>query len=259
MNAKLILAVLVAVVGVGLAVKTLWPASKPTTQVVVEDPAPKSSKAEALLVGSFDTEPTEETVEGDIDRLTNLVRRQVDSARSPSLMSARKADLVVAFEERIQALINPDYVRDARARAARGKQGENFEPDEEALESAKKWESYYALLPMDMQSVELRELFRDGVFIAESAMDEGLGMGTTKMSGEAAFPLADADPVEDRLDIFEFRLPIHFPAPGEGGEIARQRRLVGFQFVWSDERNQWIPWQNVQYSADGGGAMYIPF
>lgn len=259
MNTKLVLAAGVAIVGVGLAAKTFWPASKPAAKVVHEDQKPKSAKAEVLLAGSFDTTPTEETVEGDIDRATERVRQAVQAARSPSLLGSRKADLPVAFEERLQALINPDYLRDARARAARGKPGENLDPDEEFLNDAKKRGALFALLPMDIQNIEVREIYRDGVYVASSLTNEGLGMGTTKLGGESAFPLADADPEEERLDIIEVQLPMHFPTPTGGGKFERQRRLVGFQFVWSEERNQWIPWQNVQYSADAGGSMYIPF
>lgn len=259
MKWKIVLASLFAVFGLVLMARTFWPASTPKPAVVEVPEKPKSAKAEALLAGSFDTHPTPETVEQDIGRATDRVRAQVQAARSPSLLGARRTDLPAAFEERLAALINPDHARDARARAARGKQGETLEPDEDMIAAAQGRMEMYGHMALDIQNLEMREIFRDGVRVAPMYFDEGFTLGESYLTGDTAFPLSEADPEDDRLDIVEVRMPMHFPAAIGRGEFERQRRLIGFQFVWSEERNQWIPWKNVQYSAGDGGSMFIPF
>jgi len=260
MKAKLIVAILIAVVGVTLAVRTFWPASsnraKPAPSEEVSNP---SEQVEELLTGTYDTVPTEETIEADIRRAEARAESVLMAARLPSMNANQRADLADAFRERLESVINPDYMRDLRARVARGQPVEIKEPTPEQLEQSNSWKEHFALLPIDIQSLEVRPIYQRGAYVAESMTAKGFGEGTTKLGGATAFPMSELDPVEDKLDIVEVRLPMEVPVPVGRDDETRERNLVGFQFVWSRERQQWIPWVIKNYGNPNRGVFGLPF
>lgn len=258
MKAKLIVAILIAVVGVTLAVRTFWPASsnraKPAASEEVSTP---SEQVEELLTGTYDTVPTAETIEADIRRAEARAESVLMAARLPSMNANQRADLADAFRERLESMINPDYMRDLRARVARGQPVEIKEPTPEQLEQSNSWKEHFALLPIDIQSLEVRPIYQRGAYVAESMTARGFAEGTTKLGGQAAFPMSDLDPVEDELDIVEIMIPIAVPVPGKLKE--KSRGYVGFQFVWNAQRKQWIPWAIKNYHDPKIGTIGLPF
>jgi len=253
---KLILAILVAGIGLFMVARLIVPsgASKPThASAAVKPPSPE---LEAVLTGGYDTRPTTETVEADITRAVQRASVVIGSVRSASVPAARRADLSSAFGERLEAILNPDYMRDLRARSARGQGIEVVEPDEEVLERARTSGEFFALLPMDVQSVEVVPIFERGRYVGLGSA--GFGTGTTRIGGKAAFPMADLDPVEDRLDIVEVRVPMEMPVPPPKAKKT-ERQIVGFQFVWNAERKQWAPWVIKTYGSGESGSYGLPF
>ena len=165
----------------------------------------------------------------------------------------------MAFGERLSAVIDPDYMRDLRARVARGQNVEVVEPDEETLDSFRIRRSSFELLLMDVSALEVRPIYEHGKYVATNAIGLGFGTGETKLGGKFAFPMANLDPVKDQLDIVEVRLPMEIPVPmGREGE-KRSRAIVGFQFVWSEERGQWVPWVIKTYGNPNDGVFGFPF
>ena len=255
---KLSLAVLVACVGVFMVARLLLPrgSSKPARAPVVK---PASPELAAVLTGGYDTHPTTETVEADI---ANAVRRasvEIGSVRSVAVPADRRVDLSTAFGERLAAVINPDYMRDLRARSSRGQAIEVAEPDEETLDLVQIRGESFKLLPMDTTGIEVRPIFEQGQYVATQATSLGFGTGETRLGGRHAFPMAGLDPVEDKLDIVEVRLPMEIPVPVGRDDEKRQRAIVGFQFVWSKERKQWIPWVIKTYGDPNYGSFGFPF
>ena len=258
MNPKLIVAALVAVLGVTLAVRTFWNGSTGTSKTAaVEQTSTPTEEVEELLTGSYDTVPTPETIDADIHRAETMAKSVAMSARMPSVSASQREDLAIAFRERLESMINPEYMRDLRARVARGQPGEVVEPSPEQLKEVNAWKECFALLPMDIQSLEVRPIYQRGVYVAESMTANGFAEGTTTLGGDKAFPMSGLDPEEDGLDIVEVLMPMAMPVATNLKE--KSRGYVGFQFVWSPPRKQWIPWANKNYHDPEIASIGLPF
>jgi hypothetical protein len=250
---RLAAAIFVAVAGLIVAGRQLWPSSKHGPASVEVAPTPAVSK---VLDGVFDTRPTAETVMDDIGRAGEAAGRSLSSSTVPP---ALRTDLVAAFEERLAAVIAPDAARDLQFRIARGQQNESDQPSEEQIQAGKGSARLFGLRPMNLSEIVVRPIWSGGRLVNNSLDEIGAGFATTstRYGGPLAFPMADKDPEKDRLEIVEIRLPIEMPIPPpDQGRYERQ--LVGFQFVWSKERNQWIPWQNMTYGKPGHGSFGTP-
>lgn len=255
-SAKYVLAIILACVGlfaVGRLVAHRIPSGNAGTRVEAAI-APAVSE---VLSGGFDTVPSKESVGSDVRRAREQAREVIAKASSPALPVNRREDLSVAFEERLSAVINPDYMRDLQARVARGQPVEAVNPGKEALEEARMRGEFFALLPMDIHEVEVRPVYERGVYVAESMTAKGFGELTTRLGREKAFPMNDLDPIKDKLDIVEVLLPMDIPIPTKEGQ--RHRSLVGFQFVWDVKGMKWIPWANKCYHNPETGAYGLPF
>ena len=254
---KVCFAVVLALLGV-LATGRHLMRSAPKARVEAVE-VPVSDAVQSVLSGGCDTYPTEETVASDIRRVSRRVEAILSGSDFPIVPASRRFDLVRAFEERMFALLDPDYMRDLRARVARGQPVEVVEPDTDTLQQARERGQFFALRPMDIQSVEVRTIYQQGRSVAAPATAEGFREGTTQLRGKSAFPLMGSDPEQERLDIVEVRLPMIIPIPPPKDKKT-ERRLVGFQVVWSKDRGQWIPWANKQYGGPNSGGSYgIPF
>lgn len=224
-------------------------------------PAPASSQrivnqseaTKELAAGGFDTTPTAETVSQDIERAANIAKDLMTIVPQSQLPTTRRQDLADAFEERLSAVLDPNPESDAATRVARG-QAPGF-PSPDGLTNI---QAAFQYRSFDLANLEVVTVFHRGERVApEGVTEDGLKEGITRYSGKWAFPMSDLDPIEDRLTIIEVRLPVDTPIPPPG-EDASERKLMGFQFVWSTERNQWIPWASV--SRGGTGGIYgVPF
>ncbi len=166
----------------------------------------------------------------------------------------QRADLADAFRERLESMINPDYMRDLRARVARGQPVGSRNPPPNSSSRVSRGRSTL-LLPMDIQSLEVRPIYQRGAYVAESMTARGLAEGTTKLGGQAAFPMSDLDPVEDELDIVEIMILIAVPVPGKLKE--KSRGYVGFQFVWNAQKAVG-PMGNQNYHDPEIGTIGLP-
>ncbi len=212
--------------------------------------------AEAIAQGDLDEAPTADSIDAYLASVADRAERVVRTDTPATFPAMRRTDLAAAFQERIEALIAPDPEKDRAARVARGQ-----EPDPEADAALDSIRDRYALTPLHTQSIEFREVYRNGQRVMASKdemLDSGISIGTTKLSKSRAFPMADLDPVKDQLDIVEMRVPMLAPTTIDGRPSYR-RRVIGFQFVWSERRDMWIPWQNVSYNGDEGSSVIIPF
>lgn len=256
---KLIFAIVIAGVGVAMVSRMLV-FSKPKQEKAKNAYVHSvSTDLDEILSGDYDTKPTHESVEADIARATVTVKNRIDSVRSIAIPAERRADLAAAFEERLAAIVDPVYMRDLLAKIGRGQQVENRDPDETELNQFEMRRKSFKLPPMDIQSIEIYPIFERGVYIAESMTAKGFGEGTTKLGGATAFPMSGLDPVKHKLDVVEVRIPMEIPVPISRQDETRERNLVGFQFVWSKERQQWIPWVIKTYGNPNHGVFGLPF
>lgn len=258
-HTKIVLASIVALVGVLAAGRMVWqrmPASKPKPVAV---PAQIKPEVAAVFDGGFDTIPTPDSVDADIRRARETARDRLESAHGSVIPKDRRDDLAAAFEERLAAVADPDYMRDLRARIDRGQRFEYAQPDPDELDRYMTSRASFTLPPMDIASIEVHPIYQRGVSVSQPMTAQGFGEGTTVLGGAHAFPMAGLDPVKHKLDIVEIRMPIKIPVPVDHKTETRERNLVGFQFVWNTERQQWIPWVIKAYGNPNHGVFGLPF
>lgn len=252
-KAKVFVAIALALIGL-VAVGRLVIRSTPgreTKALAVTEPVPEVVKA--VIEGDFDTRPTSDTVYSDIKRASSKLDQLINQENLQIVSPDRESDLTKAFEERMAALLDPDASRDISARQGRGQRAEG---EKQSNDSGN---SIFALLPLDIRSLEVRVIYQRGRKLVNSGYLEGFRETTTQIKGPNAFPLMELNPESAKLDIVEVRLPMLVPIPPPKDQKT-ERRLVGFQFVWSQERKQWIPWANKQYGGpNSSGSFGIPF
>lgn len=218
------------------------------TPVIAPPPEPPTT---AIELGDLelDSMPTEETK----NELINAARdRAMEKMSESNIPSAAKQNLADAFRERLQSVIDPDYTRDRAARIARGQPPitDKIEPDG--------WRNQFAVFELsgfDTARLEVRQIFNDGEWIAPNPyQDEGFGTSTSQLSGEIAYPVP-SDPEAAKLDVWEVRMPMEVHGPFEDQPNVA---LVGFRFVWHNDRQQWIPYGNTMYKPQGTTYFALP-
>jgi len=238
-NGKIVVAVLVAIAGLLVAGRAILrgapsPKNEPLKHEV-------SLEVQHLEAGGFDTNPTAETADAVIEDASSRVSRLVQKVPSAALPKSRHEDLSRAFHGLFSSIVAPDVERDEAWKVSRGKKpmGDLLTP--EVRETMQESAEYFALPRMNLSEMEIIPVYVQGVEQGSSATDDGFGINTTRLVG--AYPISD-DPEGDKLDVVEVRFPMELPDPREGGRV---RVSIGFQFAWSREREQWIPFGNVSY------------
>jgi len=238
-NGKIIVAILIAIAGLLVAGRALMRGVPSTKHEAVNHEV--SLEVQQLVTGGFDTYPTTETVEAVIEDASARVSTAVQNIPSSVLPKSKHEDLTRAFHGLFSSIVAPDVERDEAWKVSRGKKpmGDLLTP--EVRVSMQESAEYFALPRMNLSEIEIIPVYVRGVVQRSSATDDGFGINTTRLVG--AYPISD-DPEHDKLDVVEVRFPMEVPDPREGGRV---RVSIGFQFAWSREREQWIPFGNVSY------------
>lgn len=247
-----------ATLGLGFAVWALWPHLAPSERGPRPAEAPRTEAQRTLTDGLLDTPVGDRpgpAVEAATARLTPLLDG-VQGIPAPQ-------DVVDAFAERLRATFDGQYQRDLRAKIARGMEappqpwpesgGEFWQASRERLRGS----------DIGVESMEVRWILRGGNRVAPMAVDEGYGITkTTTTEFESVI-----DAIGPRLDVVEVRLPMRIKPlevplpmgiqPAQGASSGPV--LVGYQFAWSPERGQWVPYQNCMYTPDEAPYGSLPF
>jgi len=259
--ARLSLALGLAVVGVALAVWSLWPMLRSKGPVHATGSPKLTAAAEALRPSLLDTDPRRQPLADVIVRASDEARAAAsrqDAVRA--IGAARLEDLLAAFEDRLRQTIDADYERDVASAVARGMPAPPSDPPEAALSIYEQRWDWTRNARLGLGHIEVRIIFENGERIAPTAAEEGYQeLITTKKrtsdpDGPNLFPIP-ADARAAALDIVEVRLPVGLRALSDE---SRGAVLVGYQFAWNDARRQWTPFVNVVYHAQGETHAGVP-
>lgn len=246
--------IFVAVIGCVFAVRSLMSAP-PVTPGSVMPEVPESVRS-ALVNAKIDTVPTVRN----LDRVSAELRQRVleELREVPTLSSipeSARGDLADAFVDRWRALIDPDVTRDHRTLAARG--------DPRPLaDAASEYEDYRSW----MDSLSMSPVGLDGVVVTDGADPAALASaaGVAGFEGfrrgmssrlKDKMPVPD-NPVEEGWRSVQIVMPFEKqPLKGKGIGVA----FLGFQFAWSSQRGQWVPYSTVWYVSPGEIHAAAPF
>ena len=206
------------------------------------------SETVKTMLGSieFDAEPTEATVASLLDRAVQQAEDRVrELSRSGDGPVRRVDDLVRVFGQSLRNTIVPNF--DVRCEMMR-ERGDEW-VGEKLTGELKSWTTQAELTRdarFGTEGLEVRVLYQAGVRVAPEAADEGF---STVMSRPkpGRMPIA-MEPDDGALDIVEVRLPMEKGQVAVAGRKGKRPVLVGYQFAWSKERGQWIPWLICQYT-----------
>lgn len=166
-----------------------------------------------------------------------------------------RADLAKAFVERWRALVDPDVNRDHQTLAARG--------DPRSLsDAAKEFEDYRSWL----ESLSMSPIGLDGIIVTDgadlAALSSAVGVAGFEGFRRGAstrnthkMPVPDS-PSEAGWRSVQIVMPFEKqPMRGKGFGVA----FLGFQFAWSAQRRQWVPYSTVWYVSPGEIHAAAPF
>lgn len=242
----------ITITGVTLVVYIASGRGRPSSDIADPPPSPIPS----TLPEELDTTPISDSVDSEIararERVYSLAVSQNLSSTTDADPSAAQ-DIADAFSERLSAVIDPDYTRNRNARLKRGQPPVTPETEPPG------WRADYApfeLASFDQESLEVRRVIAAGQWAAPHPFrDEGYKTTSSHPSGTSAFPIPN-DVVASRTDVWEIRMAMRGLGPNlEDDDIT----LIGYQFVWSKDRKQWIPYKNVVYGKPGNIYYGVPF
>lgn len=245
-------AIVVAVIGSIFAIRALTSARVRTAEPVPVE-VPESVRS-ALTNAKIDTAPTGKTLD---EVPTELRRRVLEKLREiPTLSSvpeSARGDLADAFVERWRALIDPDVTRDHQTLAARG--------DPRSLsDAAADFEGYQtwmeSLSPFGLDGLVVTDN-ADPAALASAAGVAGFEGFRRGMSSRLKdkMPVPD-NPVEEGWRSVQIVMPFaKQPLKGKGIGVV----FLGFQFAWSSQRGQWVPYSTVWYVSPGEIHAAAPF
>ena len=250
-SSRLLVALLVAVGGLSLATWSLWPLLVHKSPKAVQQPLTPVQEALGPHLLDTDTGPGKDVASKAAERLWEVLRESPRSAIGPD----RDDDLVAAFLERLLANTDPDYERDTKAKIARGKPLPEPVPGEDPPERWGKSTDWTRGVRIGLERLEVRTILERGEFVAIRPEMEGYSFSYSYKKGGIIYPLPE-DPIASRSDIVEVRLPMGL-RPFKVAGKARGAVLVGYQFLWSPSRGQWIPYHEYVYSVPG--EVYLQF
>lgn len=235
---KVLMATLIAAGGIFLAWRALDRAAPVTprhAQASISD-----SVRSILELQDFDTVPTEQALPEIENRIRSRTQSLAEAMRGSGALPANRApDLATAFAERLTAVLAGNAQANLSFLNARGYNISGYDPAQ--------WEAaapFTRLAPISLEHAEIRVIFEQGRRVSVPDIEQGFGVLTTEPGPETARPVP-ADAAKGKLDVIEVRLPMRkLTADGK-----TTTSLVGFQFAWSVNRGQWVPWRNVVYSS----------
>ena len=248
---RLVIALLIAIGGLSLATWSLWPLLVHQSPRPTHKPLTPVQQALGPHLLDTDTGPGKDVASKAAERLWEVLRESPVAIVGPE----RDDDLVAAFLERLLATTDGDYERDTKAKIARGMPLPDPIPGEDPPEHWVKSNDRTRGTRIGLERLEVRTILERGEPVAPTPAEEGYAFGISFRKGEIVFPLPE-DPTAARSDIVEVRLPMGMQ-PRKG--VSRGAVLVGYQFLWSSSRGQWIPYRNYMYMAPGECYYSIPF
>lgn len=250
----LYLGILLAVIGAFLAVRSVMNAR---VQVLPAESLEVPESVRLMLSNAeVGTVTTPENV-GDIaEQLRRRVLERISEISTLAGMPEEvRADLAQAFVERWRALVDPDVNRDHQTLAARG--------DPRSLsDAAKEFEDYRSWL----ESLSMSPIGLDGIIVTDgadlAALSSAVGVAGFEGFRRGAstrnthkMPVPDS-PTEAGWRSVQIVMPFEKqPMRGKGFGVA----FLGFQFAWSAQRRQWVPYSTVWYVSPGEIHAAAPF
>lgn len=266
-----IVALLLAVAGIVLAVRAIFPAShRPAPPPEHRDGAAASDRenesnkpvakwfSESSLAGQFVT-PTPETVDALVQAAADRARSDLSTLEAGAgLDSARGGALVDTFAQILRLQLNPDFEAREEMIAKMGgttpylSGADNADAYRAAVISSS---TDAAMAPIAPGAVRVRARFVHG---REAAGVVGLPSGLT-LSTSKMFDIPQ-DAERGALDVYEVLVPIKLPvAPDDGGRSKdRGAFAIGFGYAWSQDRKAWIPWRIWVYYQSEDSTTYPP-
>ena len=248
----LVLGAVLALVGCILAVRAIQN-SRVTAPEIPRVEASEAVRA-TLDPRVLNVVPTSETIEEIQRSVRNRVLEEIRAVPTlAALPVSRQEDLAQAFIERWRALVDPDFERDFRTMVARG------DPTPRS-EAAAFFESNSVRKGMTPSPINVDRVFvRDHADASSPASDggfDGFSGFNRLVTGRAKYEMpVPPQPKAAGWRSVQIVMPFRKdPVFGEGLGVV----LVGFQFVWSDTRTQWIPSCVVAYTAPGEPHSAIP-
>lgn len=241
---KLILAVLLALVGIVLGARAIFkPSLRGPRVVATQGPAMEPLPIAATLDAEFADAPPVRAE--DAEDLASLI---ADAARSgllalPAHERPRSGDidaLVDEIGEIFAIYLTGDWERYARYVETRDAVIPGWESSEERRKYASVFESMVStvkLRPVSLDEIVVRARYLRG---DEITPDENLGNpGTVTAAGRYGLP---EDPKRGGLTVYETAVPVSYTWDGETSPM-----FIAIWHAWSTERGRWLPWRLVVY------------
>ncbi len=243
-SVKTITAIVVFLVGL---VFLVWSWSQSRAPQVEQPEVVVTDTVQSLLADDrFDTAPSKDELGDVFADIQRVIEQKASDHRQIRLLGTSAVqDLGLAFVERLQLMLVPEFERDYRASVKRG----DPMPRDEAFDKAIKAIEYYAKNPrkldMGLQTIEVNLLSVDHESDSVSGRDwadEGFGY-LSCVRNKYRFPAPD-NPVQSGWMCAEVTMLLmcqdaissrYYPA------------LAGYHFAWNAERQQWVPFQSVVY------------
>lgn len=211
--------------------------------------------ASALNSAHLDTNVVPEnlqSVEADLRRrLGELLSNHPTLFR---LSELQRRDLIDAFVDRWLALVDPVVNRDHDSLAARG-DPRSLDETMKLYDQYRSWMESLKFPSVGMKGLVIRDVADPSRFSENSLGDFGGFSRQMSVRDKPRLPIP-SDPAGSGWTVVEITMPFEkSPMHGEGFGVV----LLGFQFGWSTDRRQWIPYAAVMYKAPGEPHAAIPF
>lgn len=234
---KVLLATLLALVGIGLAWRSIGRSRRlpPTPQSSQTPPEIRDTLNRLRL----DTQPTAQTA-----AITRVKAHDVLSERlsdverlRPLYLNQRQIeDLQDAFSERIFALACDDF---DDITAELHNRGVILVSDEQERARWRLGRDWLGSPPqMGLEQISVIPLYDRGQPLQPEPLDEGWDI--FRLSYQQSMMPIGKDAVLDKLTVVEVRLPMTLKGIKSGDITVLP---AGFCFAWSEKRVQWIPWE----------------
>jgi len=233
---KFILAVILAAVGVFLAVWTyrrntvVAPSSQPAARVLT------ATEQRNQLSIRTDTFPTSETLEAVCQQATDRMKQGLKAIHLPL---EKPDDLTAAFSEHLRATLEGDYERRSAELRSRGLKHDFSSPNVQ-----RPWVAAAAmthLAPLGLSELVVEMVYINGKRVKADEIKSGWSRSEQTQADQ--FMPIKRDIEGQKLTIIEIRLPMQLSkAPST---VEKGTAVVGYRFAWNREAKQWVPWSTV--------------
>ena len=239
-RARLWAAGLIAAAGLALAWRSFHASLGRSSERALAPSTTGTFAETALSAVQFDTHPTPETLESVVSAAVDRLNEVGAGPEGAALTGGRMRDLCAVFGDRLRVTLDARY--EAHVASLR-ERGIRVPADEEMYRRG--WESQASsmrMAPLQVSALEIRAIYLSGRQVVEDATEQGFRVAMFKP--DASRLPVPGDATGTKLDVVEVRIPM--AKPPVGSPEARPV-LVGYQFAWSVERAQWIPWAMCVY------------